>query len=508
MLETEYGSLSKVKIYGYCSFSKEKIAKLFLAGKEDLILNALGNFVIVWDDNSKVVVVTSATGIVPYYFFSEGQRFAHGNELLNVFQSCQQEWKWDFSALADYLVFDHPINSATLHKKIKRTTANTILRFENGKLHKTTLKKNPKDNAKATTTPEQVIECIRSEMSVWATQSNITLSITGGFDSRLLLATLLSLNIQPNLIVSGQKDSFDLKVSHGISQKFGLPLITTETKAEDITENADKTIRATGGTLPIPHWAGHLWASELKSAAPVIVGFNGELARTYYFDRGIFSYLLNYVPNNYKRNLLGRDIHPEVRGFLNSSSSVLKPYFSEQNQSDRFERMLSFSGSTTLEKLDSFFINAYIKNKTGMDVAALGKQTDWIAPLCSSHIVQNFQCLPRHWKLGSKFHRFAINELFPQLLAFPEEGRGNEMTLKPIALYWKRKRNVIPFYNISILEQSSVSELVKEGLTYLEDILDGKALSTLAKERTLPMKLLSYQLAPVGLFMKLVRDTA
>ncbi|ELS04297.1 hypothetical protein Xen7305DRAFT_00040260 [Xenococcus sp. PCC 7305] len=506
MPKTENNFLKKVTVYGYCSYSKRKLARLFFNKEEHLVAKALGNFVIVWNDSSRTVIITSYIGIIPYYYYFEGQHFVQGKEILDVFKSSKQRWEWDFQALADYLIFNHPIDSSTFHKKIKRTSANTILCFEDGKLEEKSLQNSIQNQERIFTSPYDSINCLKTEMARWVNQENALLSITGGFDSRLLLAVLLSLDIKPNLIVSGQKNSFDLEVSKSISKKFNLPLLTTEIKSSDIVENSEKTIRATGGMLPIPHWAGHLWAASYNQNLPIIVGFNGEFARSYYFDKGQFSYLLDYIPNFYKKAILEIEAKSELRKVATFFSPIFQTEFSVDSENNRFRRVMAFSGFNTLEKLDSFFIDSYTTNKTGMDIAALGQYVNWIAPFCSADWIKSQESLSRNWKLGSKFHRFAINELFPQLLSFPEEGVGNKMSLNPKPLYWKRKKNVIPFYDIQILEESKVKEIIMKGLFNLEDIMSKKAINLLVESESLRLKLLSYKLAPVGLFTNLLKN--
>ena len=508
MTEIESSYLKKVTIYGYCSFSKQKLCKLFLNKKEYLIADALGNFVIVWNNDSRQVIVTSAIGIIAYYFYIKNQYFTHGKEILEVFRDSQQVWEWDFQALADYLIFNHPVDSSTLHKYIKRTSANTIISFENGRLEEKPLQSSNENQSQSFSSPYDSIDCLTTEVARWVNQENAVLSITGGFDSRLILATLLSQGIKPYLIVSGQKNSFDLNVSKSISKKFNLPLLTTEFKSLDIIQNSNKTITATGGMLPITHWAGHLWATSYELNLPIIVGFNGEFVRSYYFDKGQFSYLLDYIPDAYKKYLLGIIINSDFRELTNFFIPEFQAEFSKNAEKIRFQRMMSFSNSNTLEKLDSFFINSYTRNKTGMDISALSKHTSWIAPLCSSAWIKSLENLPRNWKLGSKFHRFAINELFPQLLSFPEEGAGEKITLNPKYLYWARKKSVIPFYNIKVLNTPEVEALINKGIANLEDIMSKTAINLLLEKKSLKLKLLGYKLAPIGLFKDLINNSS
>ena len=497
----------KLNLFGYCSFSQQRLEDLFLTKREELIAQAKGNFVVVWDDNYRVVIVTSDIGIIPYYYYYDGNKFIHGKKLLEVFKACNIQWEWDFQALADYIVYNHIIDSSTFHKKIKKTTINTILYFSNKSIKEKPLTKIALNKDRKISSPNHTLEILKSESEIWFTQLNPTLSLTGGFDSRLLLALMLSLGIKPDLIVSGQRGSFDLEVVKNISKTFGLSFTITEVTASDFIEYANKTVEATGGMLPMSHWAGHLWAASYNKNSPILVGFNGEFARTYYFDKGIFSYLINYLsPGSiYKYSLLKTKINPELRSLVEHLHPSLQEEFSNFAEKFRFERMLSFSDSNILDKLDSFFITSYTRNKTGMDISALENHVSWFAPFCSILWVKSVQNLPRSWKLGSRFHRFAIKELCPKLLSFPEEGKGDEMLLNPNFLYWAKKKAVVPFFNDKHLEDIQVQELMQKGIRNLEDILSAEAINLLLKAESIQTKILAYQLAPVGLFMSLLR---
>src|SRR5207245_104772 len=95
--------------------------------------------------------------------------------------------------------------------------------------------------------------------------------------------------------VVGQPGSFDVEVAEAISRRFVLPLRREEIRAEDFLENAATIAAATSGMLPLSHWPGVLIAAKAPEAT-LLLGLNGEYARSYYFDRGIVSLVLDRLP--------------------------------------------------------------------------------------------------------------------------------------------------------------------------------------------------------------------
>ena len=301
--------------------------------------------------------------------------------------------------------------------------------------------------------------------------------MTGGLDSRLLLAILLAAGERPRLFVCGQEDAFDLVVAQDIAKRLGLTLVTTSVTRDDFLESATMVARATNGLLPVTHWPGVLFAKHVPPGSTLVLGLNGEIARSYYDDQGFSSLMRSLLGSHSEagRKLWSRRLH---RGLTEADRGEVHPALMAQcdydTEVDRAIRLMG--GQRKLgDGLDEAFRFQYGRHKTGADLSALSVMTPWIAPLCSPSWADQISHLARHWRLGSAFHRYAIGRLAPDLLSFPEETSAlRTLPRFPPLQYWlglRRGSIRTPFFDQSVYEDPALIECVRQVLPSLNDII-------------------------------------
>jgi hypothetical protein len=83
--------------------------------------------------------------------------------------------------------------------------------------------------------------------------------------------------------------------------------------------------------------------------------------------------------------------------------------------------------------------------------------------------------LPRTWKLGSNWHRRAIDRLCPALLDFPEERVADHMARQAPSFYWHRRRRqqpVVPYVDYRrLLSQPDILALLADHASAIDDVL-------------------------------------
>jgi len=94
--------------------------------------------------------------------------------------------------------------------------------------------------------------------------------------------------------------------------------------------------------------------------------------------------------------------------------------------------------------LDRFYLEQRVRNFIANGLQLYGESSRWRAPFLGREWTRLVWQLPRAWKLGSKWHRFAIWRNEPRLLNFPEEGLGHNMTKSIPWLYWSGVRRRVP----------------------------------------------------------------
>lgn len=493
-----------LKVHGYCDKNLHELRELLIKNCFMEIKKEKGAFIVIAESMYETTIITSENGIVPYYYFYDGSTLFHGSTVTAICAKSKLAWKWDFNALGDYLAMDHTIGESTLHPLIKRTQPGSIVSVKQGQLSINNSADSP--NKIHRTHPDELIEEISQEVLHWWLPSECILSMTGGFDSRLLLAILISSGNRPQLLVCGQDSAFDLVVAKEISSRLKLDLIRSQVYGEDFLHAASSISRETNGLLPVSHWPGVLFAKEAQSKV-VFVGFNGEIARSYYDDNGIFS-LMRYGMHSRGKQSQKFWIKKFYKAFMETDYGEINPDLAQQFSMDghicRVNRLMGKERQFGLS-LDNVFSHQYIRHKTGADIAALSLLVRWVAPFFSHSWISMASNLPRQWKHGSMFHRYAIGKLAPELLFFPEEqnSSGNTTSSFPPLRYWlglTNKTNLTPFFNQSLYEDPALLDLLRQSLSCLDDIISPKLLKVIASSPQ--RRRLFFQLGALALWRK------
>lgn len=464
-----------IKILGYCDRSIGDIEELAASGRLSELLKSRGNFVISLIRQSDAVVITSHGGVIPYYFGRANGRFAHGQTIAGVARALGIDWEWSFRALADYLCLDHVVGNDSLHSRVQRTPPGSIISFRGTELIVETADRVNLREERAD--PVKALELLMEEVLAWWTPESV-LCITGGLDSRLLLAILLANGVRPRLLTAGQRGSFDLAVARAISARFNLPLTTCEIRISDFLECGSEIAARTDGLLPVSHWPGALLARYAPSS-PLFLGFNGEFARSYYYDQGLASLLRDLLRiKTDPRLLLRKRFHvPFTEEDLKMVHPELASHLTKDAESRRCNRLIQ----TDLpfgKALDEVFYREYGRHKTGADLAAISGFAKPVTPFFSKSWGDEIRRLPRHWKLGSRFHRASLARLDKRLMEFPEEWAPNGATGAHVSLrYWLQSNgdaapNALSFFDQSLYLSSTLLDMLISPLGTLEDVME------------------------------------
>jgi hypothetical protein len=265
-------------------------------------------------------------------------------------------------------------------------------------------------------------------------RDDTVLSASGGFDSRLLLAALLHLGIKPRLLVCGPKGNFDRDVVERIGRTFSLDVIPVELCAQDYVDQADRIVALTGGTKTARHW--HTYLYPLKAGlAPdcnIVVGTNGESMRSFptrlwgerlfYFDRGALAHAQVILPKGplLRRFWAARAKNPFRPDQFDGLSQPMYEELCGPGSIRRTDRLVAVcQGRDFLSSLDHFYYHQRVKNFNGNGLKLYRQFGEVLAPMNDRRWVAVAKSMPRRQKLGSRWHRSAIEKLCSELLSFP-----------------------------------------------------------------------------------------
>ena len=438
---------SKVTIIGYCNKTAAELRVLIEDGKANQLLGLRGEYTIVFESSSVVTIVTSCIGAMQYCYYYDGNIFSHGKTILEIIKQVGLEWRWDWESVGDLCELENLTENRTLHKYVKKVPPGSILSFDkklsihSSRLIDTFITHGRGDEVEA-------VDIFNQETSCWASGKPY-LSLSGGFDSRAILSSMLKQNIYPTLVTLGKDETSDIEVAREIGKEFGLDHIVVNLELDELLENGEHIARITNGSKPACHWHTYLYPRKAKvpKNESFFVGTLGEFARNYYFDKGIAGMLFDTY------GISGQEVFwnsklKRHRTFKDTELSQLSPEFAkeirEEGQKYRSKRNAQLSNGGVLTGGSRYYLEQRVPNFYANGITMYNDTTHWRSPFHSLEWLKEIWNLSDSWKLGSNWHRLAIKRNFPKLLSFSEEKgfvRGRMLSKAP------------PFYWLSVMQR-------------------------------------------------------
>lgn len=376
----------------------------------------------------------SDDGVTQVFYTVTKNQFYFGPTVAAVAQAADLTWEWDYDALADLAVFGHLIGKRTLHKRIHRVGPSEQVIWDGKRL---TSVARPASGVRTRSAGAQdALEHVVAYVRTVAEDGDV-ISLSAGFDSRVILAAFLALGLKPRLLVMGDDASTDVRITTEIARALGLTILRVQLDGRRMIDDRAVVSRLTSGTKTVDNW--HTYEYVANSPADDItglwIGSNGEFARTFFADRGLPFYgaeccgrlagrafwRLKYgrtaLPDSIRRHLT-----PALRDSLSFDAvrNRLLSEFGEVHLGEANDRLYA-------ERVRQFISNGLRLVSTRYKPKTPFLHTPWIATVGS---------MPRRWKLGNRWHRFAIARLYPRLLSFPYDDSGAPLGRSPGLAYW------------------------------------------------------------------------
>jgi hypothetical protein len=479
--------LGTVTLWGHCFFSDEQILDRYRESGAEALGGLPGNFVVVIDDGDEIVLVSSVHGAFNYFYAVRDGVFFHADTLAGVLEKSRLAWRWNWQALTDVLLVEHAIDNQTIHPDVKRVGPSTVIRFKAGRVtehRKTWEEVHPNRSAGA----EQAVEVANKEVARWI-QHPIMVSMSGGFDSRLILSSMLNQGVRPDLLTMGFPDSSDVNISQEVAKRFDLKLQRVEIAPTDYLTHGPRIARLSNGAKTAEHWHTYIYPKKagLDPRTRLFIGANGEFCRSFLLDKGFAASVADLMPGNAVLRAYWRRRFRSP--FRTEELSFMDPEFKELIGPDGRERwanrLVSASPGGLLRGLDQFYLWQRVRNFISNGIKLYSDSCVPVTPFLSHEWTQLVWNLPRMWKQGNEWHRFAIARNCEALMAFPEEKTGRPMAHRAPSLYWARhrKRRVVPYQRFSTwTAHGDLLEFVNSNASLLADVLQPQCLSKICDE--------------------------
>ena len=255
---------------GYCDRTEAYLLGRFLRQGSHTLAETQGEYTLVIEtDGGDVTVVTSPVGATHYYYTEQYGRLFHGDQVAEILRLSGLEWRWNWQALGDLCQLENLTDNQTLHPEIHRVPPCSILHFTDSRLalhSKSVLDRIPA----APADPDAAVEALNAAVLRLA-GNNPHLSLSGGFDSRVILASMLHQGLRPHLITMGREEATDVQVARYMARRFDLPHQLINLDLEEFFAHAPRISSLTNGTKTACHW--HTFLYPLRAAIPTDATF-------------------------------------------------------------------------------------------------------------------------------------------------------------------------------------------------------------------------------------------
>ncbi len=410
-------SVPEVTVYGEILEEKGDLRDQ-LRSNPAAVIDWPGEFSLAWRERSGTKLLCSRNGVSQLFYCCTPQRLYFGGSVLEVMRQAGLAWEWNWRALACLAYFGHTLGDDTLHARIRRVGTGQIVTWRTGELSKTTLAA-PKTGSRDA--PTAAVEALCRFVETHGNDDSV-LSMSAGFDSRVLLACFLECGIRPRLLVMGGEEATDVEIVRRIASTFGLRVQTVDLPASDYFRCRRRIASLTSGTKTWDHWHSYVYCRRagLSPDNKLFIGSNGEFARSYYCDRGLPSLAAQGMGSLTRQLFWSAKLRR--RTSLPSAADGLASELDYWFHEGRKELLVAITKGYDLpfaEALDEFYLRERVRGFISNGLALVSDVCRPRTPFLDSEWINAVRRLPRRFRLADRWHRFALETLCPRLLNFP-----------------------------------------------------------------------------------------
>jgi asparagine synthetase B (glutamine-hydrolysing) len=320
--------------------------------KSDIVNHITGwyNIFIYNENDNYMLLFNDRFGFLPLYYYETGKYFLFSSKIESILASgLMKNIDFDYTTITEHLFFNYPLSDYTYIKDINTLPNATVLKYDNnGKSKNKYWNIGELYGLKPLNETESIAliyDEIRKSVKkiINSTVNKINFSLTGGWDSRVVLAYLLpEYRERINAYSFGAKDSYDINIPAQISKKEILnytPFILDDKYLDNhFLSYAVKTIELSGGTRNYKR-AHYLYAIEGISGISnlLITGIFGDEVLKVTKPQGglVFSKnLVQLIENDFNIKKIAYKIsqYKYLKGFQINDDNIIEQICSRLNE--------------------------------------------------------------------------------------------------------------------------------------------------------------------------------
>ena len=245
--------------------------------------------------------------------------------------------------------------------------------------------------------------------------ARVSLDLTGGFDSRLLVACLKAAGIAETA-TSGQDGNVDVRIARRVAATLNLPHIAVKHEVADLAERLPELLRLTQGQIGLltyDHMYQFLSGRQARGITLCIAGVGGELWKDFLWLQD-FPFLSGRADFD---RLFRTRIEPRPPGTASLAPSFI-PVFEKAKQNYLAAMRERFGTLDHTLALDAVYAFQRLPWLTGPSIAAgIRAGLPTLCPFLDRDGVIASMHKPKSERLFSRWHRETIREQAPEVAA-------------------------------------------------------------------------------------------
>lgn len=415
----EAGS-GRLRLHGYSSCEPNEIKAGVEKGKE--IDSFPGDFVVYDPSPDSGFAISSLVSALPFYWaISADRRLVLGDNVFDVAKRAAIPWRWNLRSIRALALCGHTLNEDTLCVGVQRLTPGTYLKAEAGGIRSTRLPIQPFVWDMDDGMNEALSALKVGFREAVGSAEEVHLSLSAGYDSRLLLALCLDSGITPKVSVMGYEESTDVVVARKLCERAGLDLTVVEIDGQDYLKMGATIADATSGVKTAANWHTFLYHKGKDFSHGVhLVGSNGEFARSFFFDVARLNRFVDAAPPQmlraywavrYARRFLKFSRYNPFLRWANVGSplalagkAVVQPGYAPHNLSSA---------------LDAYYTGQRVRHFIGAGLACYAYHGSPRLPFLHPRWIRAVARLRREHKRNDNYHQYCTARLAPALVELP-----------------------------------------------------------------------------------------
>lgn len=395
---------------------------LLLFEKEGLetfkLLN--GSFaIVIWEINTqKLILVSDYAGLRPIFYFHQGKQFCFASEIKAILSLNWNSPKVDHRAMIDFLAFGYPQGDLTLFENIFRIQPGTILIYQNGhvelkeffqiRYHPQVSNKSDREHQ------EEVSMLLENSLLVRCKpELRVGLTLSGGLDTRLLLAICNHLNLRLPTYTYGSNNSGDQQRAKKLARIVGFPHFSYELEQDYVKQNASFIVERCEGRVDCFLSQGLLLNKMKESSHVMLLGNGGDYL--FSVSRDHYPKSLEIIPDQpyetyYRfRNSFFKEV--DWANVLQDKLFRLK----DRPREKLFELLDKFDSQNIDHAIDAYAFNIIQMNRTLQGLYMVNHIMEFSEPYFDKDLVLCAMSLPFHLRRKRTMHNLLLEQYNSQL---------------------------------------------------------------------------------------------